>query len=58
VFEKEPKVSNKLVRLPNAFCVPHIGSATWASRKKMAEICLDEVVRFALGEKLHYEYRF
>lgn len=52
VFEDEPIVSKELLELPNAFCLPHIGSATWTARRRMAQTCVDEAIRFAKGETL------
>ena len=55
VFEREPNVPRELLELPNALCVPHIGSATVETRRKMAQICVEEAVRFAEGKPLQYE---
>lgn len=57
VFEKEPFVGEALRFLPNALCVPHIGSATDTAREAMGRVCLEEAVRYAKGEALQYEYR-
>lgn len=56
VFEREPEVVSGLPELPNAICVPHIGSASLWAREQMAETCIKEAMRFACGEKLLYEY--
>lgn len=56
VFEKEPEVFPGLLELPNALCVPHIGSASRWAREQMAQTCIQEAMRFARGEKLEYEY--
>ncbi|MFM8316588.1 MAG: 2-hydroxyacid dehydrogenase [Deltaproteobacteria bacterium] len=56
VFEKEPEVFPGLLELPNAVCVPHIGSASRWAREQMASICIQEAMRFARGEKLQFEY--
>ncbi len=56
VFENEPKVAPGLLELPNALCVPHIGSASRWAREQMARICIEDAMRFARGEKLQYEY--
>lgn len=37
VFEREPVVHPKLLRLPNVILAPHIGSATHESRREMGE---------------------
>jgi glyoxylate reductase len=56
VFEKEPEVFPGVLELPNALCVPHIGSASRWAREQMAQTCIQEAMRFARGEKLEYEY--
>lgn len=58
VFENEPEVVPGLASLPNALCLPHLGSATAWARGEMARVCWEEAQRFAKGEKLRYEYRF
>ena len=57
VFEDEPVIVPGLRQLPNALCLPHIGSATVAARGAMAEVCCDEAIRFAKGQRLRYEYQ-
>lgn len=57
VFENEPEITAGLASLPNAFCVPHIGSATQHARKQMSDMCVDEVIRFLKGERLRFEYK-
>jgi len=57
VFEHEPKVPEGLLQLPNAFCLPHVGSATRTAREAMGRVCMEEAIRFAKGEGLKYEYR-
>ncbi len=56
VFEREPELAEGLASLPNALCVPHIGSATTTARSAMARVCIEEAIRFAKGEKLQYDY--
>jgi glyoxylate reductase len=56
VFENEPRVAPGLLELPNALCVPHLGSASRWAREQMALICIQEAMRFARGENLQYEY--
>jgi len=56
VYEHEPKISKELLALPNAVCLPHIGSATEKARLQMAKICAQEAIRFVKGEKLQYPY--
>ncbi len=57
VYEKEPQVPGELLRLPNAFCLPHVGSAERETRARMAQICGEEAIRFAKGQPLRYEHR-
>ena len=45
------------LQLPNAFCLPHVGSATRTAREAMGRVCMEEAIRFAKGEGLKYEYR-
>lgn len=40
VFEEEPYVPEELFSLENVVLVPHVGSATWETRKAMADLVL------------------
>lgn len=40
VYEDEPKVYSDLLDLPNVILTPHIGSATYESRREMGELVL------------------
>jgi glyoxylate reductase len=51
VYENEPKINKKLLRLPNVVLLPHIGSATIETRSKMAELCAKNVVNVLSGKK-------
>ncbi len=44
VFEREPEIHPELLQLESAVLLPHIGSATYATRDKMAEMCADAIV--------------
>ena len=57
VYENEPVINRELLALSNVLCLPHIGSASGAARSNMAEICLNEALRFAKGLPLQYEYK-
>lgn len=57
VFEFEPEVPRELLGLPNIVALPHIGSATWNARGRMAQVCVEEAVRFAKGETLQHAFR-
>jgi len=37
VYENEPQVNADLLKLPNVILAPHIGSATFESRREMGE---------------------
>jgi glyoxylate reductase len=49
VFEQEPHVSPRLLALPNVVLLPHIGSATTASRVAMGERVLANLDAFFSG---------
>lgn len=50
VFEAEPAVHPDLLAAPNAVLVPHIASATEATRTAMATACARDIVRVLRGE--------
>ncbi|GIW39950.1 MAG: D-glycerate dehydrogenase [Candidatus Binatia bacterium] len=52
VYEREPEVDRALLDLPNVVLLPHLGSATEKTRRKMAELAVEEVLRFCRGEEL------
>jgi len=51
VYEHEPEVPQELVALPNTVLVPHVGSATRATRDAMATLCADNVIAVLAGEE-------
>lgn len=51
VYEREPKVGEKLLSLENVVLLPHIGSATYETRLKMAMIASRNLVQGLRGEK-------
>jgi glyoxylate reductase len=54
VYEHEPHVSPRLLRMPNVVLLPHIGSATEETRNAMARIAATNVLLFLGGaEPLH-----
>jgi glyoxylate reductase len=54
VYEHEPEVNPRLLRMKNAVIVPHIGSATEEARNAMARIAATNVLLFLRGqEPLH-----
>ena len=56
VFEREPAVHPGLLDLDNVVLAPHLGSATHATRLKMAEMCA-EAVRAVLEGARRIPYR-
>jgi glyoxylate reductase len=53
VTEPEPMpASHKLLTLPNCLIVPHIASASYATRGKMASIAADNLLAGMRGERL------
>ncbi len=53
VFEGEPRVHPDLLGVPNVVLTPHIASATLATRRAMAQLAADNLLRFfATGEAL------
>jgi glyoxylate reductase len=52
VFEQEPTpVNNSLIKLDNIVVAPHISSASFETRSKMAEMVADNLVAFFEGRK-------
>lgn len=50
VYEREPALAPGLADLPNVVLLPHIGSASYATRSKMAEVAAQNVVAFFAGQ--------
>ncbi|MEJ2770803.1 MULTISPECIES: 2-hydroxyacid dehydrogenase [unclassified Stygiolobus] len=56
VFEEEPiNKDHPLLKFSNVVLTPHIGSATFETRHKMAEIAVENLLRGLREEKLIYE---
>ncbi len=51
VFEDEPSVCGELLELENVVLLPHIGSATVATRRRMAAAAVENLVRFFSGRE-------
>ena len=52
VFEQEPtSVDNPLLRLDNVVVAPHISSASYETRSRMAEMVADNLIAFFEGRK-------
>jgi glyoxylate reductase len=52
VFESEPQLAPGLADLPNVVLTPHVGSATIATRNRMAEIAARNVVAAVEGREI------
>lgn len=50
VFEHEPAVPDALRSLPNVYALPHLGSATTASRVAMGECAVRNIAAFVRGD--------
>jgi glyoxylate reductase len=51
VFEREPDVHPRLLAAPHAVLLPHIGSASEATRRRMAQLACSGVVSVLAGER-------
>ena len=51
VFEREPEVHPELLTLRNVVLTPHIGSATWATRRAMARLAVGSVIDVLAGRR-------
>ena len=52
VFETEPTpLENKLLSMPNVLATPHIASASWGTRRKMAVRSVGNVLSYLKGER-------
>ena len=52
VFTGEPKLDPRYLDLPNAFLLPHVGSATVETRNDMGFRCLDNLAAHFAGQPL------
>ncbi len=51
VYEREPEIEERLLSLDNVVLLPHIGSATFETRIKMATMAARNLVQGLKGEK-------
>lgn len=51
VYEREPEIHRKLLGLPNVILLPHLGSATGATRERMARLCVDNLLAVLRGDR-------
>lgn len=52
VYEKEPEIHPELLELKNTVLLPHLGSASLATREAMGQIVYDNLLAFANGNEL------
>ena len=52
VFEDEPRVPERLMKLPHVVLTPHIGSATRETRQAMADLALNNLKAHFAGQPL------
>jgi len=50
VFEQEPRVAPELLQMDNVLLLPHIGSATFETREKMAWVAVNNILAGLQGE--------
>ena len=50
VFEHEPRLAPELISMENVVIVPHIGSATLATREKMSTVAVNNILAVLRGE--------
>jgi glyoxylate reductase len=55
VFAEEPRIPERLLRLPNVVLTPHTASATVETRAAMTRVLVDNVLAFLRGEPLPNE---
>ena len=46
VFENEPEVPEKLIKMENVTLLPHVGSATFETRAAMSKLTLDNLLTY------------
>ena len=51
VYEREPEVHPRLLRAPRTVLLPHIGSASGATRTRMAQVACEGVVAVLAGRR-------
>jgi glyoxylate reductase len=51
VYEREPEVHPRLLAAPRTVLLPHIGSASLATRTRMAQVAAENVVAVLSGER-------
>ena len=51
VYEREPEVHPRLLAAPRTVLLPHVGSASQATRTRMAQLACEGVVAVLAGER-------
>jgi glyoxylate reductase len=51
VYEREPEIEERLLSLDNIVLLPHIGSATYETRLKMAQMAAKNLIQGLSGQK-------
>ena len=51
VYENEPALADGLTELKNVVCIPHLGSATHATRSRMSEMVADNLIAALEGRR-------
>ncbi len=56
VYEEEPlKADSELRKLPNAYCIPHMGGPTYDRRWLISMALIDDILRFEKKEEMKLE---
>lgn len=50
VFENEPEIEPELLKLDNVVLAPHLGSASFTTRTKMAKMAAENIIKALRGE--------
>ena len=58
VFEMEPKINSKFLKLNNVLLSPHNGSATFDTRLKMAKISSQNISNYLYSKKLKNKVKY
>jgi len=58
VFEMEPKINNKFLKLNNVLLSPHNGSATFDTRLRMGKISSQNISNYLYSKKLKNKVRY
>ncbi len=56
VYEREPALADGLAELPNAFLLPHLGSATREDRLWMMQMSVENIIAALRGQTVPHRY--